>query len=104
MKFIPFHHFLQVEKVLLKDLKTKGGIHLPDNLNEKALVFKVVAAGPGFFDVVSGKRVPMSVSAGDYVLVDVQQVVNVSYGGVDCHICPETAVFGAVEFKGEPAA
>lgn len=101
MKFIPFHHFLQVEKVLLKDLKTKGGIHLPDNISEKALVFRVIAAGPGFFDVMSSKRVPMSVTVGEHVLVDVQQVINVSYGGTDCHICPETAVFGRVEFDAE---
>lgn len=103
MKFTPFHHFLQVEKVLLKDLKTKGGIHLPDNLDAKAAVFKVIEVGPGFFDVVSGKRVPMSVKEGDYVLCDVQQIVNVSYSGTECLIVPETGVFGSVAFKGEPA-
>lgn len=102
MKFKPLHHFLHVEKVLLKDLKTKGGIHLPDNISEKSAVFRVISAGPGFFDVVSGKRVPMSVKAGDYVLCDVQQVVNVSYSGSDCHVVPETGVFGSVDFHELP--
>lgn len=104
MKITPCHHFLHVEKVNLADLKkTKGGILLPDNLKEKAAVFQVLAAGPGFFDSVAGKRVPMSVKAGDYVLLDVQQIVNASYAGTDCHICPETAVFAQVEFTKKPA-
>lgn len=104
MKFMPFHHFLRVEKVLLKDLKTKGGIILPDSLDAKAAVFKVISTGPGFFDVVSGKRVPMSVHVDDYVLCDVTQIVNVSYTGTECLIIPETGVFGCVEFEGDPAA
>lgn len=99
MKFEPVQHFLHVEKVLLSNLKTKGGLHIPANVVEKACVFKVLAAGPGFFDVMSGKRVPMSVDVGDYVLVDVQQVLNIAYSGVDCLICPETAVFGLVSFQ-----
>jgi len=103
-EFEPMHHFVEIEKVLLKDLKSAGGIVIPPT-DEKAGVFKVVGAGPGFLTEHDlNRRVPMSVQVGDYVLVDVHQVMNVSYSGQDVFVVPESGIFGKIHFRTEIVA
>jgi len=103
MKFKPLHHFLHIEKVTFEELKkTKGGIVIPDNLKGDAAAFRVIATGPGFFDVMSASRVPMSVKPDDLVLINVHEVVNVGYAGRECLVCPETAAFGTITFDVKP--
>lgn len=104
MNFKPCHHFIHLKKVMLSDLKTKGGLHIPGNISEKAAVFEVLAVGPGFFDPGTSARVPMSVTPGDFVLVNVGDVANASYAGQECLICPETSVFGVVTFEDKEEA
>jgi chaperonin GroES len=48
--------------------KTAGGIFLPDSAVKELNEAKVLAVGPGALDK-DGKRVPMSVNAGDKVLI-----------------------------------
>ncbi len=55
------------------DERTEGGLYLPDKAKEKVNRGRVIAVGPGKLDD-AGKRVPLSVQAGDHVLMN-------KYGG-----------------------
>lgn len=50
------------------EAKTAGGLFLPDSAVKELNEAKVLAVGPGAVDK-EGKRVPMSVQAGDKVLI-----------------------------------
>jgi len=50
------------------DAKTAGGIFLPDSAQKELNQAQVLAVGPGAMDK-EGKRIPMSVAAGDKVLI-----------------------------------
>ncbi len=73
------------DRVLLKRLEAKeqvrGGIIIPDTAKEKPQEAEVVAVGEGKFDE-SGKRIPMTVKAGDRVLIG-------KYSGQDIKIDEE---------------
>lgn len=102
MRLEPLHHFVHVTKVNLKAAQeTLGGIIIPPNVDAKASVFQVIAVGPGYWDSTLNKHVPMSVAVGDYVLLDTTALVNVSYIGKDCHIVPETGIFGRMHLQQE---
>ena len=53
--------------------RTSGGIVLPEKTREKVNRGKVISAGPGRLDK-EGRRIPMTVKAGDRVLIN-------KYGG-----------------------
>lgn len=61
------------DRVLVQRLKpatqTTSGIYIPEKNQEKLNEATVVAAGPGVTDVSSGKLIPVSVQAGDKVLL-----------------------------------
>lgn len=50
------------------EAKTAGGIFLPESSVKEMNEAKVLAVGPGGMDK-EGKRIPMSVNAGDKVLI-----------------------------------
>lgn len=58
------------DRILIKRIEeqevTAGGIIKPDTAKQKSQKGTVLAAGPGNFDA-NGKRIPLSVSAGDVV-------------------------------------
>jgi len=58
------------DKILIKRMEeqevTSGGIIKPDTAKQKGQKGTVIAAGPGNVDA-NGKRVPLSVAAGDVV-------------------------------------
>ena len=61
MKFRPLHDRVVVKR-LEEELKTKGGIIIPDTAAEKPQTGQVVAAGPGARGE-DGKLQPMGVKA-----------------------------------------
>ena len=65
MKFRPLHDRVVVKR-LEEELKTKGGIIIPDTAAEKPQTGQVVAAGPGARGE-HGKLQPMAVKSGDKV-------------------------------------
>ena len=67
MKFRPLHDRVVVKR-LEEELKTKGGIIIPDTAAEKPQTGQVVAAGPGARGE-DGKLQPMEVQKGDRILV-----------------------------------
>lgn len=61
------------DRVLVQRIKpatqTSSGIYIPEKNQEKLNEGTVVAAGPGVTDPSSGKLIPVSVQAGDKVLL-----------------------------------
>jgi len=66
MKFRPLHDRVVVRRIE-EDMKTAGGIIIPDTAQEKPMHGEVVAAGPGGRDE-SGGIVLLDVKRGDRVL------------------------------------
>ena len=66
MKLRPLHDRVVVRRIE-EDMKTAGGIIIPDTAKEKPMQGEVIAVGPGARDE-SGKVVPLDVKQGDRVL------------------------------------
>ncbi|MCF8030974.1 MAG: co-chaperone GroES [Desulfohalobiaceae bacterium] len=66
MNLKPLHDRVLVQRVEEEE-KTKGGIIIPETAKEKPIRGKVKAAGPGKL-TDDGKRMEMSVKAGDTIM------------------------------------
>ena len=88
------------DRVLIKRLEAKeqvrGGIIIPDTAKEKPMEGEVVAVGPGRLDE-EGKRVAMSVKAGEKVLVGKYAGTEIKIDDVEHVIVREDEVLGIVE-------
>ncbi len=100
---------LQAEKVKIKPLANrvlvkrleaestlKGGIILPDSAKKKQEVAEVIAVGPGSKDK-EGKMIPMSVKAGDRVLMDKYSGQELEFDGEEYHIVKMDDIIAVVE-------
>jgi chaperonin GroES len=87
------------DRVVLKRVDpaetVKGGIIIPDTAKEKPMEAMVVAVGEGKFDD-GGKRVPMSVKAGDKVLIGKYSGTEVKIDGEDHVIVREDEILAIV--------
>ena len=83
------------DRVMLKRVDPaetmKGGIIIPDTAKEKPMEAMVVAVGEGKFDD-NGKRIPMSVKAGDKVLIGKYSGTEVKLDGEDHVIVREDEI------------
>ena len=83
------------DRVMLKRVDpvetAKGGIIIPDTAKEKPMEALVVAVGEGKFDD-NGKRIPMSVKAGDKVLIGKYSGTEVKLDGEDHVIVREDEI------------
>ena len=88
------------DRVLIKRLEekeqVKGGIIIPDSAKEKPLEGEVSAVGPGKVDE-NGKRVEMSVAAGNRVLVGKYAGTEIKLEGAEHVIVREDEILGIVE-------
>lgn len=88
------------DRVLIKRLEAKetvrGGIIVPDTAKEKPLEGEVIAVGPGKYDD-TGKLVPMSVKAGQRVLVGKYAGTEIKIDDVEHVIVREDEVLGIIE-------
>ncbi len=80
------------------DVKTSGGIIIPDTAKEKPQEGKVVAAGPGRLDE-NGKRIPMAVKKNDRILFGKYAGTEIQIEGVEHIIMREDDILGIVEKK-----
>jgi chaperonin GroES len=76
--------------------KTASGILLPDTAKEKPTRGKVISAGPGKNDD-KGKRMPLSVKAGDTVVYGKYSGTDIEVDGVKFVILRESDILGVVE-------
>jgi len=88
------------DRVVLKRVEAaemvRGGIIIPDTAKEKPLEAEVVAVGEGKFDD-NGKRVPLTVKAGDKVLIGKYTGTEIKVDGVDLVIVREDEILAIVK-------
>lgn len=94
MNITPLHDRLIVEAAA-KESKSAGGIILPDSAQEKPLMGKVLAVGPGK-TLDSGTTVKVEVNKGDTVLYGKYAGTEVTVSGKDYVILRADDVLGIV--------
>jgi chaperonin GroES len=95
MKFTPLHDRVLVKRVE-QDTKTKGGIIIPDSVQEKPMEGKVISAGSGAKSE-DGKVTPLDVKAGDKVLFGKWSGTEVTIDGDDLIIMKESDILGIIK-------
>jgi chaperonin GroES len=79
-----------------KEQKTTGGLFIPDTAKEKPMEGKIVATGPGKRGE-DGKRIPLSVKAGDRVLFSKYSGTEIKINGVEHLFMREDDLLGVLE-------
>ena len=95
MKFRPLHDRVVVKR-LDEDVKTAGGIIIPDTAKEKPQRGEVIAVGPGARDE-RGQVVALTVKAGDRVLFGKWSGTEVKIDGEDLLIMKESDILGVLD-------
>ena len=95
MKFRPLHDRVVIRRAE-GEMKSSGGIIIPDNAKEKPQEGEVMAAGPGSRDEV-GNLIPLDVKVGDLILFGKWSGTEVKIDGDDLLIMKEADIMGIVE-------
>jgi chaperonin GroES len=93
-KFRPLHDRVVVKRIEA-DMKSKGGIIIPDTAQEKPSQGEVVAVGPGGRDE-SGKLIPIDIKSGDRVLFGKWSGTEVKLDGEELLIMKESDIMGVI--------
>jgi chaperonin GroES len=97
MMFRPLGDRVVVKRVQ-EELKTAGGIIIPDSAQEKPQEGEIVAVGPGARDE-KGDRIAPEVKAGDRILFGKWSGTEVKIDGQDLLIMKESDIMGVLEGK-----
>ena len=97
MKFKPLHDRVLVERVE-QDVKSAGGIIIPDTVQEKPMEGKVIAVGSGTRGE-DGKITPLDVKAGDKILFGKWSGTEVTIDGTEMIIMKESDIMGIITKK-----
>ena len=95
MKFRPLHDRVVVRRID-EDLKTAGGIIIPDTAAEKPQTGEVLSIGPGARGE-DGNLQPLDVKKGDTVLFGKWSGTEVKIDGEDMLIMKETDIMGVLQ-------
>jgi len=95
MKFRPLGDRVVVKRVQ-EDVKTAGGIIIPDTAQEKPQEGEIVAVGPGGRDE-KGDRIAPEVKTGDRILFGKWSGTEVKIDGQDLLIMKESDIMGVLE-------
>jgi chaperonin GroES len=95
MKFRPLHDRVLIRRVD-PEVKTRGGIIIPDTAQEKPMEGEIVAVGPGVRNE-KGTAVPLDVKAGDRILFGKWSGTEVKIDREDLLIIGESDIMGVVE-------
>lgn len=94
-KFMPLFDRVLVQR-FAPELKTKGGIVIPEKSSGKVLKATVVATGPGLSDK-DGKVRPLNVAPGDKVLLPEYGGTTVTLDNQDYFLFRDTDILGKFE-------
>ena len=94
-KFRPLHDRIVVRRINA-EVKTKGGIIIPDSAQEKPSQGEIVAVGPGGRDE-AGKLIPIDLKTGDRVLFGKWSGTEVKIDGEDLLIMKESDIIGIID-------
>ena len=95
MKIRPLYDRILVKRIEAKE-QVRGGIIIPDTAKEKPMEATVEAVGEGKFDD-NGKRVALTVKAGDRILIGKYSGTEIKIEGEEHVIVREEDVLGVVE-------
>jgi len=95
MTIRPLHDRILAKRLAEKD-KTVGGLFIPDSAKEKPLEALVVSVGNGKI-LENGKTLPLSVKAGDQVLIGKYSGSEVEFDGEEHIILREDDVLAILE-------
>jgi chaperonin GroES len=95
MKFRPLHDRVAVRRIDA-EVKTAGGIIIPDTAKEKPQQGEIIAVGPGSRDD-QGRIVPLDVKPGDRILFGKWSGTEVKINGDELLIMKESDVMGVLE-------
>jgi chaperonin GroES len=91
----PLHDRVIVRRIDETNVKTAGGLHIPDNAREKSQEGEVIAVGSGKI-LENGSRVPPDLKTGDRILFGKYAGTEVTLDGKDLLILREEDVLGVV--------
>ena len=94
MKFRPLHDRVVIRRAE-GDLKSKGGIIIPDTAKEKPQEGEVIAVGPGIRNE-AGALIPPDVKAGDMILFGKWSGTEIKIEGEELLIMKEADIMGIV--------
>jgi len=94
MKIRPLHDRVIVKRIE-EDLKTKGGIIIPDTAKEKPQMGMVIAVGEGK-KTEEGKLIPLDVQKGDQVLFSKYSGNEIKIEGEEVLIMREEDILGII--------
>jgi chaperonin GroES len=97
MQFRPLHDRVVVRRID-EEMKSAGGIIIPDTAKEKPMQGEVVAVGPGARDE-TGARIPLDVKKGDRVLFGKWSGTEVKIDGEELAIMKESDLLAVIEGK-----
>ena len=95
MKFRPLHDRVVVRRIE-EDVKTAGGIIIPDTAKEKPQQGEVIAVGPGARNE-KGELVTLDVKTGDRILFGKWSGTEVKIDGEELLIMKESDILGILE-------
>ena len=95
MKFRPLHDRVLVRRIE-QDIKTAGGIIIPDTAQEKPMEGEIIAVGSGTRSE-DGKITPLDVVAGQRILFGKWSGTEVKVDGEDLLIMKESDLLGIIE-------
>ena len=97
MSFRPLHDRVAVRRVD-SEMKSAGGVIIPDTAQEKPMEGEVVSVGAGSRDE-TGKLVPLDVKVGDRVLFGKWSGTEVKIDGEELLIMKESDIMGVLGGK-----
>ena len=84
-----------VIKMVESEEKTKGGLILTANAQDKPEIAEVLAVGPG--TLADGKKVEMEIKVGDHVIMGKYAGTNVKIDGEEIIILSQSDILAKVE-------
>jgi len=94
VSFTPLHDRVLVRRIE-GDVKTSGGLLIPDTAKEKPQEGEIVAVGAGAKDE-DGERIAMDVKAGDRILFGKWSGTEIKLDGEDLMIMKESDILGVM--------
>lgn len=88
-------HVVLEKKESQKETTTQSGIILSNDKDERQVIAKIVAVGPGKLE--DGKRLPMDVKVGDEVVFKSYAATDVTVGDETFMILKESDILAVVE-------
>jgi len=98
----PLHDRVIVRRIDSNEVKTSGGLFIPDSAKEKPQEGEVVAVGKGKL-LENGSRVEPDVKAGDRILFGKYSGTEVKLDGQEYLIMREDEILGVIERAGKTA-